>query len=261
VTAAVGEWRKQGRGPVKIVREFLGEGGPAVSDPDVQTDEAAAEDLASAVAAWRGGGASEPSAVPPRPEPPSEAAAALLAAAGRAPKKPAPALESAVEAPAEEKSHKDRAAPEVQAAALASIAAVPTEPAPATAVHSTVAHAALTRLGVSAPVSSVRAHVGPERTEPHESMLDEAGGAGARRGENRAIRISNHRSNHTSSVWSTEEDESLRAAVRAHSSRNWKAIAAGLDEGLLSFSLSSSRLYGESLEVQQISVTNNIAPS
>ena len=36
---------------------------------------------------------------------------------------------------------------------------------------------------------------------------------------------------------------------------------AGLDEGLLSFSLSSSRLHGESLEVQQISVTNNIAPS
>ena len=38
-------------------------------------------------------------------------------------------------------------------------------------------------------------------------------------------------------------------------------LRAGLDEGLLSFCLSHSRLYGESLQEEQIVVTNDSAPS
>ena len=66
--------------------------------------------------------------------------------------------------------------------------------------------AALAKLGISAPVSS------SSKPEPDENMRDGAGGTG----------------NRASSVWSTEEDDSLRSAVQVHSSRNWKAIAAAV---------------------------------
>jgi hypothetical protein len=44
-------------------------------------------------------------------------------------------------------------------------------------------------------------------------------------------------------------------------SNDLTVVQAGLDEGLLSFFLPRSRFYGESLQLQGISVTNNSAPS
>jgi hypothetical protein len=117
-----------------------------------------------------------------------------------------PALESAFEAPGAEQSPKDRAAPEAQVAAPASIPAVPEQPTYGQAAQWAVEQAALAKLGISAPVSS------SSKPEPDENMRDGAGGTG----------------NRASSVWSTEEDDSLRSAVQVHSSRNWKAIAAAV---------------------------------
>jgi hypothetical protein len=55
----------------------------------------------------------------------------------------------------------------------------------------------------------------------------------------------------------------LKGAERHWDDPMWNGVEApaGFDEGLLSLSLSNSLLYGESLKLQEMPVTNNSAPS